>query len=663
MNDTVEVVKNLPREPGLHIWRIENMELAAIPEKTYGSFYEGDCYILLNLRRSGSSSSCDLHYWIGEHSSQDEQGTAAFLTAQLDTQLGGFAIQHREFQEHESSTFRSYFKNRLMYKKGGVASGFRHVETNTHNVQRLLHIKGRKNCTAREVSMDWSSFNNGDCFLLDLGKMIIQYNGAESHYKERMKAVRMASDIRDRERGGRAQVGIVDGDQESSSPELMGVLHSVLGQRKGNLPPATPDTTPDRETMANLKLYLVSDTEGKLMVEEMATRPLTQDLLNSKDCYILDQCGVKISVWKGKHSSQEEKQAAMKQALGFIKAKGYPQTTNVETMVDGAESAMFKHLFTDWKDRDQTEGFGRTYSINRVAKVEQVKFDVTTLHAQPQLAAEQRMVDDGSGTLEVFRVEHLELAPVPKKLFGQFYGGDCYLVLYTYTLNHRQAYIIYMWQGLKASHDEVTASAYQCVELDNKVNGQAVQVRVIMGKEPKHFLAIFKGKLVIYQGGTSRVGGNSEEPLVRLFQVRGTNETNTKAIEVPARSTSLNSNDVFVLKRKMDTHCFLWCGKGCSGDEREMARTVADLISHQEKSMELEGNESSEFWAALGGKAPYSNDKRLQEKNVDQEPRLFECSTQTGRFYVTEICNFTQEDLDEEDVMLLDTWDQVWPFE
>lgn len=35
------------------------------------------------------------------------------------------------------------------------------------------------------------------------------------------------------------------------------------------------------------------------------------------------------------------------------------------------------------------------------AKVEQVKFDATTLHAKPQVAAQQKMVDDGSGEVEV----------------------------------------------------------------------------------------------------------------------------------------------------------------------------------------------------------------------------------------------------------------------
>lgn len=54
-------------------------------------------------------------------------------------------------------------------------------------------------------------------------------------------------------------------------------------------------------------------------------------------------------------------------------------------------------------------------------------------------------------------------------------------------------------QGRHASVDEITACALNAIELDKKHGDEAVQVRVTMGKEPAHFLAIFKGKLIIYE--------------------------------------------------------------------------------------------------------------------------------------------------------------------
>ncbi|XP_036721443.1 advillin isoform X1 [Balaenoptera musculus] len=665
-------------DPGIITWRIEKMELALVPLNAHGTFYEGDCYLILSkgqqrrggelapdlislttsqTRRVGSILSQDIHFWIGKDSSQDEKSCVAIYTTQLDDYLGGSPVQHREVQCHESDTFRGYFKQGIIYKKGGVASGMKHVETNTYDVKRLLHVKGKRTIRATEVEMSWDSFNRGDVFLLDLGKVIIQWNGPESSSRERLKAMLLAKDIRDRERGGRAEIGVIEGDKEAASPELMKVLQDTLG-RHSIIKPAVPDEITDQQQKSNITLYHVSDSAGQLAVTEVATRPLVQGLLNHDDCYILDQSGTKIYVWKGRGATKVEKQMAMSKALNFIKMKGYPSSTNVETVSDGTESAMFKQLFQKWSVKEQTVGLGKTFSIGKIANVFQDKFDVTLLHTKPEVAAQERMVDDGNGNVEVWRIENLELVPVEHQWYGFFYGGDCYLVLYTYEMHGKPHYILYIWQGRHASQDELAASAYQAVEVDRQFDGAPVQVRVTMGKEPRHFMAIFKGKLVIFEGGTSRKGNAEPDPPVRLFQIQGNDKSNTKAVEVPAFTSSLNSNDVFLLRTQ--TEHYLWYGKGSSGDERAMAKELAGLLCDGTENTVAEGQEPAEFWDLLGGKTPYANDKRLQQEILDAQSRLFECSNKTGRFIVTEITDFTQDDLNPDDVMLLDTWDQVF---
>ncbi|KAF6362385.1 villin 1 [Rhinolophus ferrumequinum] len=643
--------------PGIQIWRIEAMQMVPVPSSTFGSFFDGDCYIVLAIHKTGSKLSYDIHYWIGQASSQDEQGAAAIYTTQMDDFLKGRAVQHREVQGNESEAFRGYFKQGLVIRKGGVASGMKHVETNASDVQRLLHVKGKRNVVAGEVEMSWRSFNRGDVFLLDLGKLIIQWNGPESNRMERLRGMTLAKEIRDQERGGRTYVAVVEGENEKASPQLMEVMNHVLGKRR-ELKPAVPDAVVEPALKAALKLYHVSDSEGKLVVREVAMRPLTQDLLSHEDCYILDQGGLKIYVWKGKNANAQERKGAMSQALNFIKAKQYPPSTQIEVQNDGAESAVFQQLFQKWTVPNRTSGLGKTHTVGSVAKVEQVKFDAASMHVQPQMAAQQKMVDDGSGEVQVWRIENLELVPVDSKWLGHFFGGDCYLLLYTYLIGEKPHYLLYIWQGSQASPDEITASAYQAVILDQQYNNEPVQIRVPMGKEPPHLMSIFKGRMVVYQGGTSRANSSEPVPSTRLFQVRGTSSNNTKAFEVSARAASLNSNDVFILKTP--SCCYLWYGKGCSGDEREMAKMVADSISRTEKQVVVEGQEPANFWMALGGKAPYASTKRLQEENSVVTARLFECSNQTGCFRATEIPDFTQEDLEEDDVFLLDVWDQVF---
>ncbi|GCC36965.1 hypothetical protein chiPu_0015465 [Chiloscyllium punctatum] len=544
MPDLTEAIsKSLNKTtPGIQIWRIEKMLMVPVPLKSYGNFYEGDCYIVFATHKTGSSFTYDIHFWIGRDSSQDEQGAAAIYTTQMDDYLGGKAVQHREVQRYESEIFKGYFKKGFIYKQGGVATGLKHVETNSYDVKRLLHVKGKKNVYAGEVEMSWKSFNTGDVFLLDLGKLIVQWNGPQSNRMERLKAMQLAKDIRDRERGGRGQVGVVDGNDEAASPQLMKLMYYILGEKRDIKSPI-PDTVVEQHQRAAVKLYRVTDSEGKLVVQEVAARPLTQDLLNSEDCYIVDQGGIKIFVWKGKKSSKEERQSSLSRAL-------------------------------------------------------------------------------------VWMIEDLELVPVPSHWFGHFYSGNCYLILYTYTVNNRLHYILYIWQGAHASQGDVTASAYQAVHLDQTYNGEPVQVRVTMGKEPQHLTAIFKGKLVVFEGNASTANDQDTEASVRLFQIRGENQYNTKAFEVSARSSSLNSNDVFVLRTS--EKCFL-CGR--NAEQWRCAVTVA-----------------------MSNSLYFS----LQHEHQAIVPRLFECSNQTGRFIATEITDFTQDDLDDDDVMLLDTWEQIF---
>jgi len=53
--------------------------------------------------------------------------------------------------------------------------------------------------------------------------------------------------------------------------------------------------------------------------------------------------------------------------------------------------------------------------------------------------------DDGTGTVQVYRVKGFQLEELPEKSHGVFYSGDCYVILYTYLKNGRERHIIYFW--------------------------------------------------------------------------------------------------------------------------------------------------------------------------------------------------------------------------
>uniref|UniRef100_A0A672ZDS9 Scinderin n=1 Tax=Sphaeramia orbicularis TaxID=375764 RepID=A0A672ZDS9_9TELE len=562
---------NAGKAAGLQIWRIENMELVPVPANLHGNFYIGDAYVILFTIKQKQSSFYHLHYWLGKECSQDESTAAAIFTVQLDDYLGGKPVQYRELQDAESTSFTSYFKGGITYKIGGVASGFHHVVTNDVSAQRLFHIKGRRVVRATQVPLSWSSFNRGDCFIVDLGDKIYQWCGSMCNKFERLKAAQVARGIRDNERNARAELVVVEEGSEPS--KLIDVLGVKPELSEGD---DDDDTKTDIINRKMAKLYMVSDASGSMQLTLVKEEnPFLQSDLLSDECFILDYGRNKmIFVWKGN-----------------------------ETMAYEMWNIILKRL----------NGPGRA----------------------------------------IWRVESSGRVPVDSETYGQFYGGDCYIILYTYGKKQ----IIYTWQGASSTLDELTASAFLTVELDRSLGGNAVQVRVCQGKEPPHLLSLFKSKpLIIYKNGTSRIQGQAPPPDTRLFQVRRNLGTITRIAEVDANAACLNSNDAFLLKMA-DGQGYLWMGKGASKEEEKGAEYMRNVLNCSSKLCFV----AADFWEALGGKAAYQTSQILENETMAHPPRLFGCSNKTGKFIIEEVPGeFTQDDLAEDDVMLLDVWDQVF---
>ena len=67
--------------------------------------------------------------------------------------------------------------------------------------------------------------------------------------------------------------------------------------------------------------------------------------------------------------------------------------------------------------------------------------------------------------VEVWRVEGNDLVEVNSASFGHFYAGDSYVILYTYRPRRKEEYIIYTWQGLDSSKDEVRLNCLQRLKM------------------------------------------------------------------------------------------------------------------------------------------------------------------------------------------------------
>ena len=329
---------------GMEVWRIEKMVPTPVPSKMHGHFYEGDAYICLKTSQKPKSSTLihDIFFWLGKEVSQDESGVAAYKTVELDESLGGGPTQHRETQGNESQLFLQSF-NSVQYLKGGVASGFTHVERDEYET-RLLHLKGVKMVRVTVVPLSAASLNAGDVFVLDNGLSIIQWNGSEANRKEKAKALDVCVGIKDEERHGKATITACE---QGSEPEE---FWKALGG-KGTVAAAVPDSAPAALKKGELKLFKVSDASGTMVKSEVATGTLEQKMLTTEEVYILDNVA-EVYVWVGKKASADERKKGMEYGQKYTEEGGRPKHTKLSKVMEGTEPTTFKANFVSWEEED-----------------------------------------------------------------------------------------------------------------------------------------------------------------------------------------------------------------------------------------------------------------------------------------------------------------------
>eukprot|EP01086_Lenisia_limosa_P009810 TRINITY_DN33475_c0_g1_i1.p1 TRINITY_DN33475_c0_g1~~TRINITY_DN33475_c0_g1_i1.p1 ORF type:complete len:540 (+),score=204.99 TRINITY_DN33475_c0_g1_i1:63-1682(+) len=332
--------KNAGTAPGVKVWHIEKFKVKDWKKKKYGSFYSGDAYIVLSTYKEKDSDKLlhDVHYWLGAGSTIDERGTAAYKTVELDDFLDGVPVQRREVEGFESSLFLGYFPPALRIMDGGVDSGFNHVEPTEYRT-RLLQLKGKSEIRLREVELKATSLNHGDCFVLDHGLIIYQFNGRKSSPWERRRAGEVVSAI-DSERGGQPEVIVLDDD--GSEPKA---FWEALRGSAADVAEDSTETDAEAAAQAQPKLFRMSDRTGKMTCTRVSPdAPLKKSMLNSDDVFILD-IGCEIFVWVGKGASKAEKREAMMKGERYIVEQGYPSHLPLTRLLETGETDLFLSAF------------------------------------------------------------------------------------------------------------------------------------------------------------------------------------------------------------------------------------------------------------------------------------------------------------------------------
>ena len=328
------------QKPGLEIWRIEKFKVIAWPKDQYGNLYSGDSYILLHTYQKKNSNALGyhLHFWLGKFTAQDESGTAAYKTVELDDHLHGVAPQYREVQGYESDLFLSYFNNHINILEGGIGTGFTHVEAEKYR-PRLLQVKGNKRFRITEVPMSVDSLNSGDVFILDAGLKIYQWNGSKSGHNEKYKGNLVSRSLSDERKAIPSVEVFAEGDKDDEPFwELLGGRGPIKSAEQGG-------SDIDAERNTGKALFELLEESGNLVFKEIAKGSnVKRSLLDTNAVFVFDS-GFEVFVWIGLKSTTGERKNAIAYAQKYLNDYNRPAHLPICKMLEGGESELFDTTF------------------------------------------------------------------------------------------------------------------------------------------------------------------------------------------------------------------------------------------------------------------------------------------------------------------------------
>ena len=299
--------------PGLYIWRVEKFSVVPWPKNDYGKFYQGDTFIILNISKNEATDSLDFtaHMWVGKDTTCDESGTGAYKIVELDDFFNRQVTLIYEEQDYESFIFLSYFKE-IEIMRGGIETGFKKVGQNEYT-HHLFHVKKEEKCIAsREISLDYTSLNTNDVFVLDAGLQIYIWKGSSCSPFEKFNGAAIAKKLAD-ERGGRAK--IIECEEGTESDEFKKLLGYEPEKKVCRLKAKKKS---DMKIKNFKKLLKLIENNGNYEMTEM---PYQKDTLKSDGIFLIDRGDV-IFIWCGKDSKGEEKK------FGIVFARKYQLEQN-----------------------------------------------------------------------------------------------------------------------------------------------------------------------------------------------------------------------------------------------------------------------------------------------------------------------------------------------
>eukprot|EP00096_Caligus_rogercresseyi_P008686 TRINITY_DN2799_c3_g1_i2.p1 TRINITY_DN2799_c3_g1~~TRINITY_DN2799_c3_g1_i2.p1 ORF type:complete len:447 (-),score=161.92 TRINITY_DN2799_c3_g1_i2:1163-2503(-) len=378
-----------------------------------------------------------------------------------------------------------------------------------------------------------------------------------------------------------------------------------------------------------------------------------------------------------------------------------PPYAMVHRVSEGTESQVFKTKFVGWDDVIGVDFTRTAQSVQRTgadlvkwAKAQDTKVDLSALFTPRQ----SPMSDKESAQLseewnvdlekmEAFVLEGKKFVKLPEEEWGIFHSKDSYVYLCRYWVpgeeqagkeqeeNNQeeedemdQGVVVYFWQGRDSSNMGWLTFTFSLQKIFEALFGEKLEVlRMHQQQETLKFMSHFKTGLIIRQGSRHATKSPDYVSSPELYHIRSNGSSLCRrCIQIRPDASLLNSCFSYILKVPFDPKgdsgiIYVWIGSKSPSPEAKIAEEIActTLWDPEKYSCQIlnEGEEPENFfWIGLKGKKPYD-----VEADFMEHARLFRCSNEKGYFTVSEKCSdFCQDDLAQDDIMILDTGDQVF---
>lgn len=414
-----------------------------------------------------------------------------------------------------------------------------------NGTQRMLIQLSGKSQRADQIECKPALVNIHGVYILDAGNTIYQFNGEKASRFLKAKGLELSNTIKYKERGGAAEVVVVNQGQEKDEDEKKKAIR--FWKEMGGQPEEMA-ATPLPEPEVNFKMFRVAESKQRAKkvtpVQLPATKIPSKDQLNTKYAYVLD-CPSELFVWTGKGSTLAQRKMAM---LVAQKMQADYAAKNIQKyvtkVIEHGEHSMWKEKLTGYQGMLPIQMSAPTPAEGNVSKKrDQPDCTPLKLFDNPPKSIEntkQQIVTQGGAT-KIWVIRNFNKVEYPAHLYGHFYAGESYVIcmvvicfnyvlVYTFKQENKgqDSHVIYYWQGRDTDRRAQGASALLAVGVDDKVDGTSEQIRIVQNKEPSHFLTIFKNNYVIHRGNFDRDSTST----AKLYQIAGTSEVNCRAIEV-----------------------------------------------------------------------------------------------------------------------------------